>query len=137
MQNFVLPFLGGTLIGIAALLLAGSLGRVMGVSGIIKSILPPAESGSAWRYLFLAGTTLGVTAYSLLQPGFSIANSNASLAVAGVAGILVGIGTSMANGCTSGHAVCGIGRLSVRSIVATLTFVATGILTVFVMRNFF
>lgn len=137
MQNIISPLLGGVLIGLAAIWLAGSLGRVMGVSGIIKGILPPAESGSAWRYWFLVGTVAGVSAYAWLVPGFSVANSSTSYAVAAIAGVLVGIGTSMANGCTSGHAVCGIGRLSMRSVVATVTFLSAGIATVSLMRHFF
>lgn len=137
MQNIISPLAGGILIGLAAIWLTGSLGRVMGVSGIIKGILPPAESGSAWRYWFLVGTVAGVSAYAWLVPHFSVVNSNTSYLVAATAGILVGIGTSMANGCTSGHAVCGIGRLSQRSIVATITFLATGIATVSLARHFF
>lgn len=103
----------------------------MGVSGILKAVLPKAESG-AWRYLFLIGIPLGVLIYGLLDPDYGIVNSQNSYAIALVAGALVGFGTSLASGCTSGHAVCGIGRLSIRSIVATIVFVSSGIVTVYI-----
>ena len=78
------------------------------------------------------GLILGVALYSYIVPGYHISNTNPSYIIAVITGILVGVGTSMANGCTSGHAVCGIGRLSLRSIFATLVFVTSGMIAVFV-----
>jgi uncharacterized protein len=128
MTNYLPALFGGMLIGLSALMLAGWLGRVMGVSGILKAVIPPMEPG-IWRYFFLVGIPLWVLIYSLVDPNYHIANDQSSYALAIVSGVLVGFGTSLANWCTSGHAVCGIGRLSVRSLVATGVFVSTGVVT--------
>ena len=104
--------IGGIIIGLAALLFAWGLGRVMGVSGIVKWILAKVTKTEYWRYYFLVGLIWGVALYRYMEPSYYPSNTNPSYLIAGIAGILVGVGTSMANGCTSGHAVCGIGRLS-------------------------
>lgn len=126
---------GGGLIGSAALLLWLSIGRIAGVSGILAGAIAPAGSeGRSWRVAFVVGLPLGAWLVSRLQGGLEIAP------VAGVggllvAGVLVGFGTQLGSGCTSGHGVCGIGRGSRRSILATLVFMATGAATVFVLRH--
>jgi uncharacterized protein len=131
---YISALIGGITIGVAALLLAGGLGRVMGMSGILKGILPKRETGF-WRYLFLAGIPLGSAIYLVLHPNYTVVFPENQLPVAILSGILVGLGTSLANGCTSGHSVCGIGRFSIRSIIATILFVTSGIITVFITHH--
>lgn len=118
----------------AALLLAGGIGRVMGMSGVIKGIFSK-ESNGAWRYVFLLGIPLGSGMYAFLHPAYVVTFPDERVLIAIAGGILVGLGTSLANGCTSGHSVCGIGRLSLRSIFATLLFVVAGIVTVFITQH--
>lgn len=128
---------GGLFIGAAILVLFHTLGRVAGVSGMISSTFHKTTQGSerAWRLAFLAGLVLGpvvaiqLTGQTLIQP------SPATPPVLIVAGLAVGLGTGMANGCTSGHGVCGVSRLSPRSIVATGVFMAFGFLTASVGRH--
>ncbi|MGZ3694275.1 MAG: YeeE/YedE family protein [Bdellovibrionota bacterium] len=126
---------GGALIGFAASLLLLFNGRVMGISGILSRALSPAERPNAWRWNILAGLLLGGFALRLLKPE-AISNtliySNLTLAIAG---LLVGFGTVLGNGCTSGHGVCGVSRLSFRSILATCVFILAGILSVAVVRR--
>lgn len=131
---YIHALVGGAIIGIAAIFLIGGLGRVMGVSGIIKGILPKQEIG-LWRYFFLLGIPLGSGMYLLLNPAYAVVFPDNRLGVAIVGGILVGLGTSLANGCTSGHSVCGIGRLSLRSIFATILFIMSGAITVFITQH--
>jgi uncharacterized membrane protein YedE/YeeE len=129
------------LIGLAATLLLVATGRVAGISGILGGLLvrsraardPDDPDDAGWRGWFLAGL-LGA---GLAAAGFfpaSLGTAKHSLATLTAAGLLVGVGTRLARGCTSGHGVCGISRLSLRSIVATLTFIATGIATVALLR---
>jgi uncharacterized membrane protein YedE/YeeE len=126
--------LGGVLIGIAATLLLWLNGRVAGVSGITFGLLQRAPRGeAAWRVAFLAGL-MGAGAIALHVTD-RVATSPVPLVVLVVAGLLVGYGTRLGGGCTSGHGVCGIGRLSKRSIVATCVFVATAMATVFVLHH--
>jgi uncharacterized membrane protein YedE/YeeE len=127
--------LGGALIGLAASLLLWSTGRIAGISGIVAELLLGARGDRAWRAAFLAGLIAAGLACALLWPD-TVGASPRSLPVVAGAGILVGVGTRLGNGCTSGHGVCGISRLSPRSIVATLTFMATGMLTVALWRWF-
>jgi len=129
--------LGGGLIGLSAGLLLMTTGRITGISGIIAGMLVPASDGRPWRGLFVAGLILGCGLVRLVSADavpITIAASNGELLVAG---LLVGFGTRLANGCTSGHGICGVAHLSPRSIVATLTFMASGALTVFIMRHVF
>jgi uncharacterized membrane protein YedE/YeeE len=127
--------IGGALIGLAASLLLWSTGRIAGISGIVAELLLGARGDRAWRAAFLAGLVAAGVAFALFWPG-AVGPSPRTLPVVAVAGVLVGVGTRLGNGCTSGHGVCGISRLSPRSIVATLTFMATGILTVGLWRWF-
>lgn len=127
---------GGMLIGLSAAMLLLFTGRIAGISGIAGGLLTNApRSELSWRGSFLAGLLVGGVAMALLSPElFVVALDRSALAFA-AAGLLVGFGTRLGNGCTSGHGVCGIGRLSTRSIVATLTFLATGAATVYVVEH--
>ena len=122
------------MIGAAAAGLLYLLGRIAGISGIVWNAIANAE-GRAWRWAFIAGLLAGPILYHALsgQPQPSAPALGWPFAIVG--GLLVGFGTRLGSGCTSGHGVCGIGRLSIRSIAATLTFMATGIATVFVLRH--
>jgi len=130
--------IGGALIGLAAVALMATIGRVAGVSGIALNAILPAEGGGGrgWRIAFLAGLPLGaalVTALGLKDWSGVILPS--SIALLAVAGALVGAGTTLAGGCTSGHGICGLARLSPSSLAATLVFMATAVATVFVIRH--
>ena len=137
MENFtpVSALIGGSLIGLSATLLLLFNGRIAGISGILNAFINPQEQDSGWRAMFLLGLILGAGAYVWTQPGGAPAPAHLPLWLLGLAGFLVGIGTRMGSGCTSGHGVCGLGRFSVRSLVATLIFMATGIVTVFAVRH--
>jgi hypothetical protein len=119
---------GGLMIGAAAALLLLGSGQIAGVSGILEGAL----GRPSWRWTFLAGLVCGGLALALLRPQ-AIGAPPASLAWLAIAGFLVGVGTRLGSGCTSGHGVCGVSRLSTRSVVATGTFIATGMITVFLM----
>lgn len=128
--------LGGAMIGLAAALLFMLNGRIAGVSGVLGGVLLDRRaSDTPWRTMFLAGLVLGAGLMSLLRPDLAHAALQTGWAGMVVAGLIVGFGTRMGTGCTSGHGVCGIARLSTRSIVATLTFMAAGFATVFVIRH--
>lgn len=130
------PLIGGLLIGLAALALLGLLGRILGVSGIVwNAIRQPRPS--AWRWWFIGGIVAGA-ALLHLATGLPAPDPNpAGWPWIVAAGLLVGFGTRLGSGCTSGHGVCGIGRLSPRSIVATLVFMGFGVLTVTLVRHVF
>jgi uncharacterized membrane protein YedE/YeeE len=126
---------GGILIGIAVSLMLLWNGRVAGISGIIGGVLRPNNGDTSWRWLFLLGLVGGGFALRLFQRdvfGTPLAMPDWSTIVAGA---LVGLGTSMGSGCTSGHGVCGMSRLSIRSIVATFIFILSGIGTVFLIKK--
>ena len=125
--------LGGVLIGAAAAGLLLINGRIAGISGILGEALQ--GRASAWRYAFLAGLIASPFAAPLLGIPPVVAQHQAGLIVLGIAGLLVGFGTRLSNGCTSGHGVCGLANLSPRSLVATLTFMAVAVATVFVVRH--
>ncbi len=139
-SSILFPLLGGALIGLSASLLLLANGRVAGISGVVGSLLAPVRGDIAWRALFLGGLLTGGLLLVWLRPvSFS---APAPLSAGGVgllvaSGLLVGFGSRLGNGCTSGHGVCGISRGSVRSIAATVTFMATGALTVFLARHVF
>ncbi|GHA18585.1 membrane protein [Devosia pacifica] len=126
---------GGALIGLSAVLLMAFNGRIAGMTGIVAGIIPPLETGWMWRAAFLAGAIL---APALLVGAFGDTvgfDSPTPVAWLIAGGIIVGIGVQFGSGCTSGHGICGIARLSPRSIVATLTFMASTAATVFVIRH--
>lgn len=125
---------GGAMIGLSAALLLFTHKHTAGISGIAAGLLPPWREGGAWRVWFLAGLLASAPLYRL--SGASIAlDLDASPVWLAVAGLLVGYGTRLGGGCTSGHGVCGIARFSVRSIVATLTFMLMAGITVFTLRH--
>jgi hypothetical protein len=126
---------GGVLIGLAATLLLWLNGRVAGVSGILNGVLFPKKDDFAWRAAFLLGLIGAGGFYMALVPGALLPRADYSRAGLIVAGVLVGFGTRMGNGCTSGHGVCGLARLSLRSLVAVATFMATAMVTTFVVRH--
>jgi uncharacterized membrane protein YedE/YeeE len=125
---------GGVLIGLAVALLWILNGRVAGISGIVAELVGPTAGETRWRVAFILGLVAGGTAVRLIHPSaFAAPHAGTGLVVA--SGLLVGFGTRLANGCTSGHGVCGISRLSPRSLAATAIFMAVGIATVFVVRH--
>lgn len=127
---------GGALIGLAAVLLMLALGRIMGATGILTgAVLPTGPGDRGWRLAVLAGMVSGPLAYRLLTGGFPTIDVPVSAPMLVLGGGLVGIGVTLAGGCTSGHGVCGLSRLSPRSFVATATFMATTFATVFVVRH--
>ena len=127
--------LGGVLIGLAAVLLLLANGRIAGISGIVGGLLTRATADMGWRVAFVLGLWLGALVYWLVRGELFAVELAASWPVILIAGVLVGFGTRMGGGCTSGHGVCGIARLSKRSIVATLVFMGAGIATVFMTRH--
>lgn len=126
---------GGVVIGVAAAGLLVLNGRIAGVSGILGGLLPPRRLDAAWRALFVAGLVVGGLCLHVLTPDPFHGLAGTPPAVLVAAGLLVGFGASLGHGCTSGHGVCGVSRLSPRSIVATITFMAAGAATVFVVRH--
>lgn len=127
--------LGGVLIGVASAVVLFTQGRVAGVSGICGAVLRPTPGDWGWRVAFLAGlVATGAFAAPSFPDAFSTAGAP-STAWLVAAGLLVGFGTRLGNGCTSGHGVCGVARLSRRSIVATLTFVATAMISSYALRH--
>ncbi len=131
------PVLGGLFIGLGVSALMLSLGKIAGISGILGGLLAPARGDWTWRIAFVLGVVVVGAAWFALQPArFQIAIPHSSWAIA-AAGLLVGFGSRIGSGCTSGHGVCGIARLGPRSIVATLVFMTSGALTTWVVRSFF
>jgi uncharacterized membrane protein YedE/YeeE len=132
----VASLLGGALIGASAVMLMAAQGRIAGVSGIAVRLLPPyADSEFAGRLAFLLGIVVAPLVVLLATGTAPLPSIEAGPALLAFAGLLVGFGSVWGNGCTSGHGVCGLSRLSVRSLVATLTFMATAMATVFLVRH--
>ena len=125
---------GGALIGVAASLFLLLNGRIAGISGVLGGLLVPARGDITWRVAFIGGILLAPAAY-LLVAAWPATRIDASWGALVAAGLLVGVGTRYGAGCTSGHGVCGLSRLSPRSLVATLVFMAAGFATVFVLRH--
>jgi uncharacterized membrane protein YedE/YeeE len=126
---------GGLLIGLSALLLLYLNGRIAGISGIVNGALARKKGDTAWRVAFALGMLAGGAAFWWLTPHAFVPRQGFPLPLLLVAGFLVGFGTRLGSGCTSGHGVCGLGRRSLRSLVATITFVACGMVTVYVARH--
>lgn len=132
----VSALVGGGLIGLSILLLWLLEGRIAGIAGILGGVLNQRQADKLWRLAFIAGLILAPSLYVLVRPLPPLISTH-STAILIIGGLLVGFGTRLGNGCTSGHGVCGIARLSKRSIVATAVFMATGAATVFVVRHAF
>ena len=137
MENFtpISGLIGGLLIGLATTLMLLLNGRIAGISGIVGGLLTRKGSEVGWRAMFVAGLLLGAFVYMLATGGALPVRIEASLPIVVVAGLLVGFGTRLGSGCTSGHGVSGIARFSKRSIVATSVFMGTGIVTVFLTHH--
>lgn len=131
MHPYLLSFIGGLLIGIAVWLLLSGLGRVAGISGIMAAALGDPRA-SAWRFAFLGGLIGGGLLFARALHLATVPVATTPWLI--VAGLLVGFGTVISGGCTSGHGVCGLGRRSLRSLVATMTFMAFGAVTVAIIR---
>ncbi|WP_267226554.1 YeeE/YedE family protein [Dyella silvae] len=134
MHPWVLSAIGGVLIGLSAVLLMGTLGRIAGISGIASGLVAGA-SDRGWRVAFMVGLIAGPLLLLLLRGESGIGAPQVSLPWMAAAGLLVGFGTRLGGGCTSGHGVCGMARLSPRSLTATMVFMVVGVATVFVMRH--
>lgn len=137
MEHFtpLASLLGGALIGLAASLLLLGDGRIAGISGIVGGLLTPVAGETAWRALFVTGLLVGGLGLHLVDPALVRMDLDRSAAALVLSGLLVGFGTRLGNGCTSGHGVCGISRGSRRSLVATVTFMATGMATAWVVGH--
>lgn len=136
MTNFTpLPSLiGGLLIGCSTLLLIRYLGKIAGISGIVGQLWSAPKGDRVWRFAFVAGLLVSPLLYTLFSP-LPVVEVAASPAWLVLAGLLVGFGSRLGSGCTSGHGVCGMSRLSLRSMVATLTFMVTAMLVVWLVRH--
>jgi uncharacterized membrane protein YedE/YeeE len=128
---------GGIILGIASALFILINGRILGISGILGGLLPPKVGDTTWRIAFLLGMFAAPTVFHAVVPAEYITapRIEATEWMIVVAGLLVGIGTRYASGCTSGHGVCGLSRLSPRSLVATASFMSAGFVTVYVVRH--
>ena len=126
---------GGALIGCAAAMFALLNGRIAGVSGVLAGLLKPSRGDVAWRAAFVSGLVAAPLAYLLLVGRLPHPRIDASAAALVVAGLLVGAGTRYGSGCTSGHGVCGLSQFSLRSLVATASFMGAGFATVYAVRH--
>ena len=139
MENFTpIPALaGGLMIGVAAVILMKFNGRIAGVSNITQGVLRAAPGDVLWRVLFLAGMIIAPQIYNLVVSEPTPVTISSSIPVLLIGGLLVGFGASAGRGCTSGHGVCGIARFSRRSLAATATFMATAVITVYLVNHVF
>jgi uncharacterized membrane protein YedE/YeeE len=137
LENFtpLSSLLGGALIGLSITLLLLFNGRMAGVSGIMKGLFQSPKNEAIWRFTFLLGLALGVFLVQFFSTEPLLTHQPAPLWLIAIGSFLVGIGTRLSNGCTSGHAICGIANLSKRSIFATLTFMGSGIMTVYIIKH--
>ena len=133
----ITSLLGGALIGLSAVMLMATYGKIAGISGIIFRILPPVlrKESIPVGMLFLLGLLLAVPLWNLFFGDIERQAVSDNYFILGVSGLLVGFGSSYGNGCTSGHGVCGLSRGSIRSLIATFSFMFTGFLTVYILRN--
>lgn len=130
--SWINSVVGGAVIGLSVVLMMASLGKVTGISGILSNLLKPA-SAQGWHWAFILGLLFsGILVNTFFSPITIQVQSETPLLI--VAGLLVGFGSRLANGCTSGHGVCGVARFSVRSIVATAVFMSAGMLTVYLVH---
>jgi hypothetical protein len=139
MHNFT-PFsalVGGLLIGLSSVLLLCFNGRLTGISTICSKLLLLNKNGLSWRLLFILGLIVGAALFYTLGGELPPVRKAFPASLLLISGLLVGFGTGLANGCTSGHGVCGLGRLSIRSLIATITFLLTGIITTYIVRHIF
>lgn len=133
----VSALIGGIFLGLASAVLFLNSGRILGITGILEGLLSPSPNDTSWRLRFLLGLLLAPPVAKLFfsPEWLSVPKIEAGFAMVVAAGVLVGVGTRLGAGCTSGHGICGLGRLSARSLVATLCFMCSGFATVFVLRH--
>jgi uncharacterized protein len=136
MEFWILPLLGGVLIGLAATILLYFNGKIAGVSGILGGVLKTPTKENYWRYTFLLGLIFGSLIFSFIYPQFFKYEIPRGWTAAIVGGLFVGYSTRLGSGCTSGHGVCGLARFSKRSLVATVTFMVSAMVTVAVLKLF-
>ena len=134
-SDWLLALVGGLFIGFAASLMLVFMGRIAGISGIVHHLLGAKDKNTDWRLSFVAGLVTGGIMLGFILPNSLTQTASSPVWQVILAGLLVGFGTVMGSGCTSGHGICGVSRLSVRSIVATGTFMATGILAVYLLKH--
>ena len=134
-QTWITAAIGGGIIGLASALLLAFNGRIAGISGIAGGLISPTRGEVSWRLMFLIGLVGGGLLMALLMPEAFTASPRSTFWVV-AAGLLVGFGTRLGSGCTSGHGVCGLSRFSPRSLVATLTFIGAGMVTVALFNGF-
>ncbi|MEZ4220520.1 MAG: YeeE/YedE thiosulfate transporter family protein [Polyangiaceae bacterium] len=137
LSSLLLSLVGGALIGLSATMLLHWYGRIAGISGILGGVLRMTKRDTAWRLYFLGGLALAGVVGAVVAPSAFAVDVNRSVGAVILAGLLVGFGTRLGSGCTSGHGVCGITRFSPRSIVATVTFITAGAVTVVCVRQLF
>ena len=135
MNQFVMAAIGGGLIGVAASILLLTQGRIAGISGIIGSLMKSDVKDKGWRWAFFLGLLCGGVLLSVVNPDVFVVSEERPVWMMAIAGVLVGVGTQMGSGCTSGHGVCGITRLSPRSLIATGVFMAFGMLIATVLAG--
>ncbi len=138
MENFtpVSALLGGALIGLSVSILLMFNGRIAGISGIMNGLFSSPKKEEIWRGLFLLGLILGAAIFQFLTNDSLILRQDYPKILIIIGGFLVGIGTRMGSGCTSGHGICGIANFSIRSITATITFMLSGMVSVFIVKHF-
>ena len=134
-NEWMMALLGGALIGISASLMLLWNGRVTGISGIVNGVITPAKGDTAWRWYFIGGLITGGLTIQFVKPSAFSGQLETGTWTIVAAGLLVGFGTILGSGCTSGHGVCGISRLSPRSLIATFVFIGAGVLAVVVLRK--
>lgn len=132
MEQILNPLLGGVIIGVGATFMMAFNGKIAGISGILGGALTTIKKEHFWRYSFLLGLILGGFLLKYISPQYFNYELNFSYTEAIIAGLLVGVGTRLGSGCTSGHGVCGLPRFSARSLIATMTFMGVAILTVLI-----
>jgi len=137
MHPFVLALIGGGLVGLAAVMMMGLKGRIAGVSGILSGVFTDSSGERMWRILFVLGIAIGGAIPALMSDSFVPPAPDTSALLVIIGGLAVGVGTGLGSGCTSGHGICGISRLSPRSMVATCTFMAAGFICVFLLKHVF
>lgn len=137
-ENFtpISATVGGALVGASASLMLYTTGRIAGISGVYGGLLKPVTGDVGWRLAFVVGLLVGGLALMVVLPGAFALPEGRSLTLVAIGGLFVGFGTRMGNGCTSGHGICGLSRLSVRSAVAVGTFMATGFVTAWVIGQY-
>lgn len=137
MHHFLWAIIGGSLLGVSAVMMMAFNGRIAGVSGILSGSITQPTGDRLWRILFILGIVLGGAIPALISGDFRPPEPQAGTLLLVAGGLFVGIGTGLGSGCTSGHGICGMSRLSLRSIVATCTFMAAGFVCVYLLRHVF